>query len=123
MKCPTCNSTTRVLETRGTRRRRECAQGHRFTTFEVPASMLIVGRHARTGGGAADIADEIRADLPDGDDIADQVADAVSADVSAQLDGVADDLADRFIAALEQRIAERAPELAEPIVLEIEAGE
>lgn len=36
MKCPHCNAWTEVLSTRGgTRRRRECANGHRFTTQEV----------------------------------------------------------------------------------------
>lgn len=29
-----CGAATRVLETRGVRRRRECENGHRFTTFE-----------------------------------------------------------------------------------------
>lgn len=35
MKCPTCGVWTVVKETRGTRRRRECANEHRFTTEEV----------------------------------------------------------------------------------------
>jgi transcriptional regulator NrdR family protein len=35
MKCPICNAWTEVLRTDGTRRRRECANGHRFTTQEV----------------------------------------------------------------------------------------
>lgn len=40
MKCPDCDGETRVLETREklngtTRRRHECANGHRFTTSEA----------------------------------------------------------------------------------------
>lgn len=36
MKCPRDGADTRVLSTRGERRRRECLHcGHRFTTFEV----------------------------------------------------------------------------------------
>ena len=35
MKCPKCNAWTLVKDTRGTRRRRECANGHRFSTTEV----------------------------------------------------------------------------------------
>lgn len=35
MRCPACHSWSRVLETRGSTRRRECANGHRFTTTEV----------------------------------------------------------------------------------------
>ena len=36
MNCPTCGAWSRVLSTRrGTLRRRECANGHRFTTREV----------------------------------------------------------------------------------------
>lgn len=35
MKCPHCDGWTEVRETRGDRRRRECANGHRFTTQEV----------------------------------------------------------------------------------------
>lgn len=35
MKCPTCNAWTTVLLTRDARRRRECANGHRFYTEEV----------------------------------------------------------------------------------------
>ncbi len=37
MKCPHCNAWTTTLETRGHRRRRECGNGHRFTTYEVLA--------------------------------------------------------------------------------------
>jgi hypothetical protein len=44
--CPECNITTgKVLDSRvrgnGTRRRRECANGHRFSTFEVVVPDLI----------------------------------------------------------------------------------
>lgn len=35
MKCPICNAWTHVLRTDGTRRRRECANEHRFTTRET----------------------------------------------------------------------------------------
>lgn len=37
MKCPSCQAWTSVNETRGTQRRRECANGHRFSTLEVSA--------------------------------------------------------------------------------------
>jgi len=35
MKCPFCNAPTDVLETRDVTRRRECFNGHRFTTVET----------------------------------------------------------------------------------------
>ncbi len=35
MKCPQCGAWTEVLETRGIKRRRECGNGHRFTTEEI----------------------------------------------------------------------------------------
>ena len=35
MKCPKCNAWTRVVETRGSFRVRECGNLHRFTTEEV----------------------------------------------------------------------------------------
>lgn len=35
MKCPHCDAWSDVKETRDGRRRRECANGHRFTTKEV----------------------------------------------------------------------------------------
>ena len=35
MKCPTCKAWSSVKDTRDTRRRRECANGHRFSTEEV----------------------------------------------------------------------------------------
>jgi transcriptional regulator NrdR family protein len=38
MKCPTCQVWTDVLETRQGRRRRQCANGHRFATVEILAS-------------------------------------------------------------------------------------
>lgn len=42
MRCPTCDSWTSVLETREgdhgtTKRRRECANGHRFSSVEISA--------------------------------------------------------------------------------------
>jgi len=47
MKCPTCGTWTSVKETRGTRRRRECANEHRFTTEEtVVPEEVIKGRRA-----------------------------------------------------------------------------
>lgn len=35
MKCPHCGAWSAVLDTRATRRRRECANGHRFSTVET----------------------------------------------------------------------------------------
>lgn len=35
MRCPTCNAATVVLANRNGRRRRECFNGHRFTTHEI----------------------------------------------------------------------------------------
>lgn len=35
MKCPECKERTQVLRTDGSRRRRECVNGHRFTTVET----------------------------------------------------------------------------------------
>lgn len=46
MKCPHCGAWSNVLETRTTRRRRECANGHRFSTVEVLPS-LVSGREYR----------------------------------------------------------------------------
>lgn len=42
MNCPRCGATSGVVETRvmtslTTRRRRECVNGHRFTTIEIPS--------------------------------------------------------------------------------------
>jgi hypothetical protein len=34
--CPECKAWTRVVQTTGSTRRRECANGHRFTTEEKP---------------------------------------------------------------------------------------
>lgn len=43
MKCQVCQSSSRVIETRETlsslRRRRECLQGHKFSTLEVFAKI------------------------------------------------------------------------------------
>lgn len=36
MKCPFCDAWSSVNYTRGIRRRRECANGHRFSTQETP---------------------------------------------------------------------------------------
>jgi len=36
MKCPTCDADTSVKATRGEVRRRECFNGHRFSTLEIP---------------------------------------------------------------------------------------
>lgn len=41
MKCPTCNAPTKVIETREPRRRRECFNGHRFSSVEV---LLVKGQ-------------------------------------------------------------------------------
>lgn len=38
MKCPHCSAWTEVRDSRNGRRRRECANGHRFATVEVLAS-------------------------------------------------------------------------------------
>lgn len=35
MKCPTCDAWTDVLQTSDNRRRRECSNGHRFSTKEI----------------------------------------------------------------------------------------
>jgi transcriptional regulator NrdR family protein len=35
MKCRTCGAWSRVLDTRGVTRRRECANEHRWTTEEI----------------------------------------------------------------------------------------
>lgn len=44
MKCPKCGSRTRIIDSRpsalGTRRRHECSNHHRTTTFEVQAALL-----------------------------------------------------------------------------------
>lgn len=36
MKCPKCQAATSVVETRDPKRRRECVNGHRFSTLELP---------------------------------------------------------------------------------------
>ena len=35
MKCPLCKAASEVLETRGSTRRRQCFNYHRFTTVEL----------------------------------------------------------------------------------------
>lgn len=40
MKCPTCGAWSSVLATREISRRRECANGHRFSSVEVPAFVV-----------------------------------------------------------------------------------
>jgi hypothetical protein len=45
MTCPTCNSRTRVIDSRAgdlgqTRRRHECRNGHRFATVETVVGMI-----------------------------------------------------------------------------------
>ena len=35
MKCPRCGQSSRVLETRGYQRKRQCPDGHRYWTDEV----------------------------------------------------------------------------------------
>ena len=47
MKCPTCGTWTVVKETRGTRRRRECANEHRFTTEEVVIPEEVIKQKQR----------------------------------------------------------------------------
>ena len=50
-RCPKCNSHTGVVDTRVAgklrnsfiRRRRECAKGHRFTTYETVANVKVYG--------------------------------------------------------------------------------
>lgn len=39
MNCPECGAWSVVLDTRGPRRRRECGNGHRFSTIEIATSM------------------------------------------------------------------------------------
>ena len=43
MKCPQCSAPSRVLETRGDRRRRECFNLHRFTTVEYVVKVRRTG--------------------------------------------------------------------------------
>ena len=45
MKCPVCEQTTYVLETRGDKRRRECVNQHKFVTQE---SVVKIGRLSST---------------------------------------------------------------------------
>ena len=53
MKCPTCNAWTKVLETRdgGVRRKRECANLHRFSTLES-----VIGQTGRSSTPAKEAA-------------------------------------------------------------------
>lgn len=41
MKCPTCQAATKMIETREPRRRRECLNGHRFSSVEI---LLVKGQ-------------------------------------------------------------------------------
>lgn len=58
MKCPICNADSSVKETRnhGTRRRRECFNGHRFTTIEV----VVIADAERRGPGRRPNGDSVR---------------------------------------------------------------
>lgn len=47
MRCELCGAHTRAVETRGTRRRRECTNGHRFSTLEVVAIRVSKTRAER----------------------------------------------------------------------------
>lgn len=47
MKCQHCSAWTRVVDSRRERRRRECGNGHRFSTVEVATSMLAFMQHQR----------------------------------------------------------------------------
>lgn len=54
MTCPTCNSRTRVIDTRAgapgeTRRRHECRKGHRFSTMERVENYIDARVCAETG--------------------------------------------------------------------------
>ena len=40
MKCPKCQAATVVVETRSPKRRRECINGHRFSTLEMALSEI-----------------------------------------------------------------------------------
>jgi len=41
MNCFTCGKSTRILEKRDDRRRRECVNGHRFTTKDIDGKEVI----------------------------------------------------------------------------------
>ena len=49
MKCPVCDAPSLVKETRGSHRRRECFNGHRFSTQEIltHATPLLLQRQAK----------------------------------------------------------------------------
>lgn len=56
MNCPRCGAWTNVLATRGATRRRECGNGHRFTTVEVVPSVVRerdYATHLRAAAGRA----------------------------------------------------------------------
>jgi transcriptional regulator NrdR family protein len=63
VKCPTCGVWSSILETRelieGLRRRRECANHHRFTTYET----VVVDKSRKGGHGKKEL---IIADLKEG---------------------------------------------------------
>ena len=42
MNCPECGTWSSVKETRGIRRRRECANEHRFTTEEIVVPEKVI---------------------------------------------------------------------------------
>ena len=52
MKCPTCGAWSMTKDTRGTRRRRECANGHRFSTEEITVEGVRDRAAARRLGNA-----------------------------------------------------------------------
>jgi len=41
MNCPECGKGTRILEKRDDRRRRQCLNGHRFTTKDIDGKEVI----------------------------------------------------------------------------------
>jgi DNA-binding NarL/FixJ family response regulator len=54
VKCPHCGAWSEVLSTReaqewATRRRRECGNGHKFSTYEVLQTVWAHGRHRHAG--------------------------------------------------------------------------
>jgi transcriptional regulator NrdR family protein len=49
MKCPTCQTWSEVKDTRGPRRRRQCANGHRFYTVETAVAMSLRGQAIAAG--------------------------------------------------------------------------
>lgn len=65
MRCPECGAHTDVLETRDTRRRRQCFNGHRFTTEEtaVPERTRDWREVAAHPGRAVDVASKYGASV------------------------------------------------------------